>query len=103
MVQELTVLANQADHSQEAIDVKSSAVDGVSTIVNGACRLRTITQTSAATAGTVIWADDTGVLFTTFSAVQGTTSIKFPFPGKKFSGHLRVTLANVTGLTISYH
>jgi hypothetical protein len=27
----------------------------------------------------------------------------FPFPGKEFENDLHVTIANVTGLTISYH
>ena len=104
MVQNLTVLSNQVDHPNEAIDVKSTAA--TATVVNGAARIRSITQTSAGTAGNVVWRDGGpggAVLFTTYSSVQGTTSIKFPFPGKAFENDVHVTLANVTGLTISYH
>ena len=104
MTQNLTVLSNMLDKPDETIDVKSTAA--TATMVNGAARIRSITQTSAGTAGTVVWRDggpDGNGLFTTYSSVQGTTSIKFPFPGKTFANDVHVTLANVTGLTISFH
>jgi hypothetical protein len=104
MAQNMTVLGNQADYSEQAIDVKSVAV--TATIVNGACRLRSISQTSAGTAGTIIWRDGGpggAVLFTTYSAVNSQNNIKFPFPGKTFANDVHVTFANVTGLVISYH
>jgi hypothetical protein len=101
MAQILTVNSNMADHPDEAIDVKSTAV--TSTMVNGDCRLRSITQTSAGTAGTVVWNDENGNKFTTYSATNSQNVTKFPFPGLRFKGHLKATLANVTGLTISFH
>jgi hypothetical protein len=103
MAQNQTVLGNMSDHP-EAIDVKSATA--TATMVNGKCRLMTITQTSAGTAGTVIWRDGGPggtTLFTTYSATNSQNNIAFPFPGKEFENDLHVTIANVTGLTISYH
>jgi hypothetical protein len=78
MAQNQTVLGNMSDHP-EAIDVKSTAA--TATMVNGKCRLMTITQTSAGTAGTVIWRDGGPggtTLFTTYSATNSQNNIAFP-------------------------